>query len=459
MERTRFSDLWTWLFSYDRKPLVIRGARQVGKTWLVRRLAEMGNLNLIEFNFEYNKQDISLFRTNDPYTTLQEIGAARNITINPKSSLLFLDEIQVAPDLFAKLRWFAEKMPELAVIATGSLLDFALESHSFSMPVGRIGYLYLEPLSFEEYLNAKQMSGLLKYIQEYSINIPVPDAIHHQLISLFKEYMIIGGLPAAVSNWITENSLTRVSKIHHDLTTNYRDDFGKYRGRLNMDRLEDVMISIPKQLGNKFSYSIVNPNVQTTSIKHALELLNKARISHQIISSDANGVPLGAEKNDRYFKELFIDVGLCSAQLGLSLNEVQSTAEINLINKGGIAEQSVGQILRTVFPYYIDPSLYCWMRTTSGSSSEIDYVIQHHNKVIPIEVKAGTTGTLKSLHYFMGIKKLNTAVRVNSGYPSVVKVSMKDTLGNPINYQLLSIPFYLLGQIHRLIDSMINGLD
>lgn len=453
MERTRFMDLREWLYSSDRKPLVIRGARQVGKTWLVRQLAKSENLALIELNFEDSKQDASLFRTNDPETTLLEIGAARGITIHPSKSLLFLDEIQVVPELLAKLRWFAEKMPELAVIATGSLLDFSLETHHFSMPVGRIGYLYLEPLSFEEFLIAQQKIGLFNYLCDYTIAQEIPEAIHNQLLSLFKEYTIIGGLPAAVSSWSVDRNLTNVNKIHHNLVSNYRDDFGKYRDRLSQERLEEVMIAVPKQLAQKFTYQRANPNVHSTQLKQALHLLNKARISHQIVSSHANGVPLAAETNDKYFKEIFIDVGLCCAQLGLTLDEVQSTAEINLINKGGIAEQLAGQILRTTFPYYIDPTLFCWIRTTPGASSELDYLLQHKSHVIPVEVKAGTTGTLKSLHYFMGIKKFDFAVRINSDYPSVVDVAVKDTLGNAIQYKLLSIPFYLLGQIHRLIDA------
>lgn len=453
MERARFADVTAWLHSTDRKPLVIRGARQVGKTWLVRQLARWANLELIEINFEDRKQDTSLFRTNDPQTTIQEIGASRGITIDPGNSLLFLDEIQVAPELLEQLRWFAEKMPELAVIATGSLLNFALDSHSFSMPVGRIGYFYLEPLSFEEFLGARQKTSLLNYIKDYTIAKPIPEAIHTQLMTLFKEYMIIGGLPAAVSSWSKEQSLTTVSKIQHDLVSNYRDDFGKYRGRLNIERLEDVLISVPKQLAQKFTYQSANSNANTSQIKHALTLLNKARVSHQVICTAANDIPLAAETNDKYFKEIFIDVGLCSAQIGLTLDEIQSTMDINLINKGGIAEQAAGQILRTIFPYYVDPALFCWMRTTAGSSSEIDYIMQHKSKVIPIEIKAGTTGSLKSLHYFMGSKKFDFAVRINSDYPSIVDVDVKDTLGNAVQYKLLSIPFYLLGQIHRLLET------
>jgi predicted AAA+ superfamily ATPase len=455
MERARFADLKAWLHSTDRKPLVIRGARQVGKTWLVRQLAEWANLELIELNFEDRKQDASLFRTNDPVTSLQEIGASLDITINPAKSLLFMDEIQTSPELLAKLRWFAEKMPELAVIATGSLLDFALERHSFSMPVGRIGYLYLEPLSFEEFLFAKQKKGLHQYIQDYSIAAPVPEAIHQQLMEQFKEYLIIGGLPAAVSSWTREASIAKVNKIHNDLATSYRDDFGKYRGRLGIEKLEDVMLSVPKQLAQKFTYQTANPNAHSTQLKQALGLLNKARVCHSVISSHSNRVPLAAETNDKYFKELFIDVGLCSAQLGLTLNEIHTIAEINLINKGGLAEQATGQILRTLFPDYIDPALFCWMRMIPGASSEVDYVFQHKNKVIPIEVKAGTTGALKSLHYFMGNKGFDFAVRVNSDYPSVVNVAVKDTEGKAVQYKLLSIPFYLLGQLHRLIDSAI----
>lgn len=452
MDRARLTDLKTWLKSPDRKPLVIRGARQVGKTWLVRQLSRWANLELIEFNFEDRKQDISLFRTNDPRITLQEIGASQNKKIQPENCLLFLDEIQSAPELLAKLRWFAEKMPELAVIATGSLLDFALDTHTISMPVGRIGYLYLEPLSFEEFLIARPQSGLYEYIQNYTLANTVPESIHEQLMSLYKEYLIIGGLPAAVASWTKTQSLSDINKIHHDLITTYRDDFGKYRGRLTIERLEDVMISVPKQLAEKFTYQEANKNVHSSQLKHALTLLNKARICHPVISTHANGVPLAAETNDKYFKEIFIDVGLCSAQLGLTLNEVQSINEINMINKGGIAEQSTGQILRTVFPYYIEPSLYCWMRAVSGSAAEVDYVLQHHNKVVPIEVKAGTTGSLKSLHYFMEQKGFDLAVRINSDYPSIVNVDIKTTLGKAVQYQLLSLPFYLLGQIHRLID-------
>jgi uncharacterized protein len=452
MKRAAFIELTEWLRSSDRKPLVMRGARQVGKTWLVRALAKSADLQLIELNFEDRKQDFSFFRTNDPQTTLREIGASRGITIDPKNSLLFLDEIQVIPALLPKLRWFAEKLPELAVIATGSLLDFVLETSAMSMPVGRINYFYIEPLSFEEFLVALDKKGLLDYIKTYRLGGDIPESIHEQLMELFKEFMIIGGLPAAVSSWSKEQSLMKVNQIHKNLLTTYRDDFGKYRERIAKERLDDVIMSVPKQLAQKFVYRRANPNIHSTQLAQALNLLNKARVSHKVISCHANGLPLAAETNDKYFKEILLDVGLCSAELGLTLNEIQSTKEINLINTGSIAEQAAGQILCTIFPRYIDPALYCWTRMDAGKNSEVDYILQHKSRVVPLEVKAGKTGSLKSLHYFMGKKGFKLAARVNSDYPSLVDVNMKDTAGNPVSYTLVSIPFYLLGQIHRLLD-------
>lgn len=451
MKRTRLAFLQNWLESDTRKPLVLRGARQVGKTWLVRHLAQSQKRQLIEVNFEKQPQLTSLFLSNDPQQILLNLSVAFNESIDPKKCLLFLDEIQAVPDLLAKLRWFAEDLPELPVIAAGSLLEFVLEKHSFSMPVGRINYMHLEPLSFEEFLLANNKQILFNYLEAYLWKSEIPGAIHEQLVTLFKEYIIVGGMPAAVSSWINNRSIKEISQIHHDLMATYRDDIAKYRGRIATERLEEVMMAVPKYLGEKFVYSRVNPSIQITTIKHSLDLLCKARICHKVTGCAANGVPLAAEVQDKYLKVIFLDVGLCSAALGLSLDQLYQIEEINLINKGGISEQVVGQILRTLAPPYVEPSLHYWHREEKGSAAEIDYVVQHQNKVIPIEVKAGSTGSLKSLHLFMGLKGFHTAVRINSDIPSKTEVDVKDRQGNPINYTLLSIPFYLMGQLHRLL--------
>ncbi|KTC97878.1 ATP-binding protein [Legionella erythra] len=451
MKRTLLNYMDNWLASPDRKPLVIRGARQVGKTWLVRHLAEKTGMQLIELNFEKRPSFASLFDSNDINQILLNLSTILNQKIEPQKCLLFLDEIQAAPQLLSKLRWFAEDLPQLAVISAGSLLEFILAEHSFSMPVGRVSYMHLEPLSFDEFLLANDKKLLYDYLSQYDLSVEIPSAIHEQLTSLFKEYLIIGGMPAVVSNWSVERSLNRVSQIQNDLLATYRDDFSKYKGRLATERLEEALNSIPKMLGQKFVFSRVNKSIQASTIKHVLDLLEKARVSHRVQSSSANGVPLASEIKEKFFKEIFLDIGLCSTALGLSLNQINSTNEILLINNGGIAEQVVGQLLRTIEPPYIEPALYYWHREEANSSAEIDYVIQHGNRIIPIEVKAGATGSLKSLHVFMGLKKLSLAMRINSDYPSKTNVDVKDSLGNSVNYTFISIPFYLVGQIHRLL--------
>lgn len=455
MKRTLLNYMNNWLVSPDRKPLVIRGARQVGKTWLVRHLAEKTGMQLIELNFEKQPSYASLFASNDVNQILLNLSTVLNQEIDPPKCLLFLDEIQAVPQLLSKLRWFAEDLPQLAVISAGSLLEFILAEHSFSMPVGRVSYMHLEPLSFDEFLLANDKKSLYDYLNQYELSIEIPSAIHEQLTTLFKEYLIVGGMPAVVSNWAAERSLNRVSQIQNDLLATYRDDFSKYKGRLATERLEEVLNSIPKMLGQKFVFSRVNKTTQASTVKHVLDLLEKARISHRVQSSSANGVPLASEIKEKFFKEIFIDIGLCSTALGLSLNQINSANEIILINNGGIAEQVVGQLLRTIEPPYIEPALYYWHREEVGSSAEIDYVIQQGNRIVPIEVKAGATGSLKSLHVFMGLKKLPLAMRVNSDYPSKINVDVKDNLGKSVKYNFISIPFYLVGQIHRLL-SLLN---
>jgi hypothetical protein len=452
MKRDRSSFLIDWLNSKARKPLVIRGARQVGKTWLIRDLAKTQKKELIELNFEKKPDLKSLFSSNDPKEILINISAFTGKNIDPTKSILFLDEIQAAPELLSKLRWFAEDLSELPVIAAGSLLDFALEDHELSMPVGRIGYMYLEPLSFEEFLDAVDESHLRLYLQNYNWSTNIPDAIHNKLLSHLKKYLIIGGMPSAVLSWHTDENLQLVNQIHFDLLSTYRDDFAKYKGRLTLQRLEDIMNSIPHQLGGKFVYSNANPDISCSSLKQALDLLAKARICHIIALTSGNGLPLAAESNNKFFKVIMLDVGLCSASLGLSLHQLSLTNELTLINSGAMAEQLTGQILRSLPPAYAPPTSFYWQQTKKNSEAEIDYIIQHENEVIPIEVKAGKTGTLKSLHYFMNAKQKELAVRVNSDKPSFSLIKNPISSSKVHCYTLLSIPFYLLGQLHRLLS-------
>ena len=452
MKRDRTTFLLDWLKSPQRKPLIIRGARQVGKTWLIRDLATLQNKELIELNFERRPDLESLFSSNDPKEVILNIASSTGKKIEPSKAILFLDEIQAAPELLAKLRWFAEEMAELPVIAAGSLLDFALAKHEFSMPVGRISYLYLEPLSFEEFLDAIGNHELRTYLQNYQWSQKIPEALHTQLIKTVKEYLLVGGMPAAVSAWATEKNTITINQIHYDLLATYRDDFAKYSGRLPVERLDDVTRSIPRQLGKKFVFKEANADVNSTSLKQALELLAKARLCHLVDYTSANGLPHGAEVDKRFSKVILLDCGLCSTALGLSLHQLSSLSDISTINSGGMAEQLVGQLLRTIFPAYVPPSLYYWKRDKKGSEAEVDYVIQHEAQVIPLEVKAGSTGKLKSLHQYMKEKRKTAALRINSDVPHLGPIQVQESVDSVISYQLLSLPFYLVGQLHRLID-------
>ncbi|MFA6036657.1 MAG: AAA family ATPase [Legionellales bacterium] len=453
LKRKAFHYILGWLSQNSRKPMVIRGARQVGKTWLVREVARESQKVLVELNFEKQPKLVSLFTSNDPKQIITNIESALGISIDINNTILFLDEIQTAPQLLAQLRWFAEEMPELTVIATGSLLDFVLAEHDFSMPVGRITYLHLEPLSFEEFLQALGKDKLYDFICEHSLLQEIPEFIHEQLLTLFKQYLIVGGLPAAVMSWVATQSLMDVNRIHMDLLTTYRDDFSKYAQKITPLQLDEVLSAVPKMLGEKFIYAHVDPALTSLKAKQALQKLIKARLCHPVYHTQANGVPLAAEIKQKIFKMIFLDVGLTSALLGLKLNLLQNIDEIILVNHGGIAEQVVGQLLRTIEPFYMEPSLYYWVREEKSSNAEIDYILQHNNACIPIEVKSGNKGKLKSLHLFMAQKKNKIAVRIYSGLPNKTPIDISVLGFNQAHYTLIDLPFYLTGQIHRYLDS------
>ncbi|MDP1573659.1 MAG: AAA family ATPase [Coxiellaceae bacterium] len=294
---------------------ILRGARQVGKTWLVRQFAKTMNLALIEINFEKRPDRADLFKSNNPEQILLELSAALNHPIDPKKCLLFLDEIQAAPSVFSKLRWFAEDCAELPVIAAGSLLEFLL---------------------------AHDKKILHEYLQKFDFINTIPQSIHDDLLSLFREYVLVGGLPAVVSSWIATKSLQDMSTIQQDVLATYSDDFSKYRGRIAIDRLYETMSAVPKLLGEKFVYRRINPEAQANSVKQSFELLCRERVCHRVSACSANGVPLASELKEKYFKAIFLDVGLCSAALKLNFSNIASPNDLMRINQDGIAEQVVG---------------------------------------------------------------------------------------------------------------------
>jgi uncharacterized protein len=450
MIRFASAQLDSWLVEKKRKPLVIRGARQVGKTWIVRDLCKRNDLKLIELNFEKNPTLSDLFTSNNPKEILKNLESEFETSIDPDSSLLFLDEIQAAPEMFARLRWFKEDLGNLSLIAAGSLLEFALKGYQYSMPVGRITYFFLEPFSFFEFLLATGNEFLLKKLEIFSLNDTIPESIHKKCLDLYHDYCLVGGMPESLQKWVDTQNFNDCIKIQQDLLSTFRDDFYKYGGQFDPGLLYKLFISVSKQMGNKFVYKRVDPLAKPLLIKKNLSMLSQARVFTKIMHTSGNGLPLGAESNEKFFKMLLIDIGLVSVQLGLSLMSQSKADKMTFINKGGLAEQFVGQQVRSSQAPLTDPVLFYWQRT-GGRQGEIDYIIQHGDCVVPVEIKSGTAGSMKSLHQFMADKNLDLAVRFNSNLPSIEKINVKTTQGDSVSYTLLSIPLYLAQQINNLL--------
>ena len=451
MIRSVAHNLDQWLKNPKRKPMVLRGARQVGKTWLVRDLAKRHDLQLIEINLERFPNLAELFSENSPEAVLKNIEAEISTAVNRDSSLLFLDEIQAASELFGKLRWFKEDMPDLPVIAAGSLLDFALSKYQYSMPVGRITYFYLEPMSFFEFVQASGHDALFRKLSSFSMASRMPQSLHDKCLKLYQAYCLTGGMPEVVQEWISTEDLDACMKIQHDLLTTYRDDFHKYGGGMEAAALSKIMLSVARQLGNKFVYSRVDPASKAGPIKKAFHLLCQAKVCSKVAHSTGNGLPLGAESNEKFFKALMVDIGLISVQLGISSTRRREAANFILSNKGGLAEQFVGQQLRALQSPLVEASLFYWQRT-GGRQGEIDYLMQYGDQLVPLEVKSGPAGSMKSLHQFMAEKGLDFAVRCNFNLPTLENIRLKTTLGQSVSYRLLSIPVYLTQCLDRLME-------
>ncbi len=442
MYRNALEFIKKWGQKQNRKPLILRGARQVGKSYLVREFARKESLSLLEINFEKNRELAELFDKRSIQKTLEFLEIQYKTRIEPKTTLLFLDEIQAAPEIIPMLRYFYEERPELKIIAAGSLLEFILKDHSFSMPVGRIEYMYLGPMTFEEFLEARGETGLKKLIEEFHLKDSMPLPFHQRLIDQIRTYCMTGGMPEAISAFL-ENSWEGCESIKKNLLSTYEDDFSKYRHRVSDLRLRKVFQKIPRLIGEKLKYVNIDPLERAKDLAQALDLLCMARVAYPVYHSSANGVPLGAEMNEKFFKLLFLDVGLVSSACGLNLLDLEREEDLSRVNQGRLMEQLIGQHLLYDHPPYQTPELYYWAREKKNASAEVDYVAQLGSKVIPIEIKSGKSGSLRSLHLFLKEKGLSLGVRFNSEPPSILKEK---------NMILISLPFYLVGQWRRLCE-------
>ncbi len=436
-----------------RKPLLIRGARQVGKTTLVRMLAERAGLQLVELNMEKPYRFVATLGDLNPRRTVEAIEFETNVRIEPGKTILFFDEVQACPSVLPLLRYLHEETPEFRVVATGSLIEFALAEPDFSMPVGRVELFHVGPLTFEEFLEAIGERMAVEVIANHRLGDPIAAPIHDRLNALVRLYSIVGGMPEAVAAFAKTRSFVTCERIKAQIIETFRMDFNKYRHRANPRLLTLAFDAVPSLAGRKLIYSHIDQNSRSDELSRAIEQLRLARVISKVYNCHANGVPLAAERNDRYFKVLSLDVGLLLSQLRLTPTEVERVGAIHLVNAGALAEQFIGQQLYALQPPAREPELHYWARERKAASAEVDYVVADgRHRVVPIEVKAGGTGRLRSLQVMVQEKGLQVAVRFCADPPTVLH-ERRGTVRGDVEFSLVSLPHYLVQQILRLLET------
>ncbi len=399
MKRLVDHHLRQWKDDAYRKPLLLRGARQVGKTYAVRELGKQYD-EFVEINLEKMPHLQNIFEKDlDPVRILRDIMIQIDKQITPGKTLLFFDEIQAAPKAVIALRYFYENMPELHVIAAGSLLDFAIAQ--VGIPVGRVQSLYIYPLSFMEFLVALKQNRVIEEILKHELNQEMSDFIHNHILTFLGEYLALGGMPEVVRCWQSIKNPLKCAEIHSSLIDTYKNDFGKYAKNHQIKYLDLIFNAVPRQLGTKFKYSDVEGGFRKRELSPALDLLQTAGLAHKVYRSACQGFPFGAQVDPFDYKVLFLDIGLSQAILKLKLADWFLSPLIELVNKGSLVEAFVGQEMLTYSNPHIMNDLYYWRKMEPSSQAEVDYVLQEGEHIIPVEVKGGHGKTLKSMHAFL----------------------------------------------------------
>ena len=407
------SELEKWKAESKHKPLLVRGARQVGKTKTIREFGKKFH-HFIEINFEESPRLKALFSDElSPATICENIAAIYKTNIIPGKTLLFLDEIQECQEAIASLRFFYEKMPGLHIIAAGSLLEFAL-SEMPTFGVGRIRSLFMYPLSFPEFLAGAGELKLLNKVREAKPTQPMNEVLHARLIELIQKFICLGGMPEVIATYIETGDLYQCQQLLDDLIISIKADFTKYRKRIPVSRLNEVFRAVVFQAGQKFVYSKACTHANHNQIKEALQLLTTAGLVIPVTHSSANGILLGAGANPQKQKMLVYDTGIFQRIMGLDLADFLLSKKFDAINKGNLSEQFVGLELIKSESCYQNPSLYYWHREARNSNAEVDYVIPISQEIVPVEVKAGTKGSMQSLFLFLQEKNLQKGIRISN---------------------------------------------
>ncbi len=405
MDRFIIEELYSWKIQERRKPLILRGARQVGKTWSVENFGKQhfeGTVHVVDL--EQHPEWHRIFESNLVASRiLAELEILLNSRIIPGKDLLFLDEIQSCPRAIMALRYFYEECPELHVIAAGSLLEFAMKDIPF--PVGRVQFLNMFPMSFIEFLQALGKTMAAELIQEPPKKLS--DNTHAMLIEDLRRYMFIGGMPECVKEYSRNQSMRNAFQVQAELVNAYRQDFAKYSPFTDKQCLNNVLFSVARNVGQQIKYTHLADGFTIPTIKKAIDLLCLAQVVRKVPSTSPVGLPLGASSSERKFKSIMVDIGLMQYLCGMPVDIEFAKSDLLTIYQGAMAEQFVGQ----EFIAAGQNDLFYWARGAKSSSAEVDFLIVVDGKIHPVEVKSSVSGRLKSLHML-----LNTYPDCSSGY-------------------------------------------
>lgn len=443
IKRKAYFKLIDWKEDSNRKPLLLRGARQVGKTTLVREFSKEFT-NYLELNLE-RSADSSLFEIDDINRILNATFLLKGVAPNNQPTLLFIDEIQESPKAIQLLRYFHEERPDIYVIAAGSLLEFALSTVQ-SFPVGRIDYLYLHPLNFEEYLGAINNKGALDILQI----TPIPDYAHSILLNLFHEYAIIGGMPEVVNSYIKDKNISKLAKIYNRLWQSYKDDVPKYaHSDSEIKIIRHVIETAPYEMDRIKFEGFGKSNYRSREVGEAMRALDLAKIIQLIYPTTVVEPPIIPDLKKRARLQ-FLDTGMLN-QILLIQGEMILLNDLSDFQRGKIIQHLVAQELISIhedIPY--KPNF--WVREEKDTNSEVDIVYQYGKYVFPIEIKSGKQGSLRSLHQFIERTNHPYAIRLYAGNFSIEETK---TPGGK-HYFLMNLPYYLATRLPEYIRYFIT---
>lgn len=439
--RIALENLREWALKAERKPLVLRGARQVGKTTLVEMFAADFD-HYIYLNLE-EKDNAELFATDSTFDDLLAgIFFKAKLPVDSPRTLIFIDEIQTEPKAVQALRYFYEKRPDLYVIAAGSLLESLMGRH-ISFPVGRVEYMALHPCTFVEFLSAIGEEMLASQVEK----VAVPQSLHSYTLDLYKKYMIIGGLPEVVANYAQYHDMVRLSDVFNALLSGYRDDVEKYAdNRKEQDSIRYILNYGWTSAGHRIQFAkFTNSSFKSADVSNAFRTLEKTLLLELVYPLTSTSFPILPDLK-KSPKLLWLDTGLVNYVAGMQ-EELLFTTDSDELWNGDIAEHIVAQELLGATTTFGEKRLF-WVRDARNSQAEVDFVIRYKSHLLPIEVKTGANSKLRSLHLFMEESKENIALRLWNGPMTSDVITRSD--GRP--FTLYNIPLYYAGHLHTLMQ-------